>query len=125
MTPQTKTNLKLTDEDTRNEAIERLGTYFPLQITGYDCTAETVYDVLIKAAVTRQTIEAVCNDLNEMVDGETIRGYLNEQVNVDDLHRLEQQVNQALVAGLPRRLRKTKLEIAIDLHDEPFYGHSP
>jgi len=124
MTPQTKTNFKLTDEDTRNEAIERLGTYFPLPIAGYDCTAETVYDVLIKAAVTRQTIEAVCNDLNEMVDGETIRGYLNEQVKVDDLHGLEQQVNQALVAGLPRRLRKTKLEIAIDLQDEPFYVSS-
>jgi putative transposase len=44
---------------------------------------------------------------------------------VDDLHRLEQQVNQALVAGLPRRIWKPKLEVAIDLHDEPFYGHSP
>ena len=124
MSPQTKPNLKLTDEDTRKEAIERLGRYFPLQIGGYDCTAETVYDVLVKAAVTRQTIEAVCNNLAEMVDGETIRGYLNEQVRVDDLHSLEHQVNQALVAGLPRRVRKTKLEIAIDLHDEPFYGHS-
>lgn len=125
MTSQTKTNLKLTDEDTRHEAIERLGTYFPFQITGYDCTAEMVYDVLVKAAVTGQTIETVCNDLDDMVDGETIRGYLNEQVRADDLHSLEQQVNQALVAGLPRRFRKTKLEIAIDLHDEPFYGHSP
>ena len=125
MIRQTKTNLKLTDEDTRKEAIERLGTYFPLQIDGYDCTAEIVYDVLVKAAVTGQTIETVSNGLAEMVDGETIRGYLNEQVKVDDLHSLEQQVNQALVAGLPRRLRKTKIEIAIDLHDEPFYGHSP
>lgn len=125
MTPQTKPNLKLTDEDTRQEAIERLGTCFPLQIGGYDCTAETVYDVLVKAAVTGQTIEAVCNNLDDMVDGETIRRYLNEQVRADDLHRLEQQVNQALVAGLPRRLRKTRLAIALDLHDEPFYGHSP
>ena len=63
MTPQTKTNLKLTDADTRNEAVARLGTYFPLQIAGYDCTVETVYDVLVKAAVTGQTIEMVCNNL--------------------------------------------------------------
>jgi len=124
MTPHTKPNLKLTDEDTRTEVIERLGSYIPLQIDGYDGTAETVYDVLVKAAVTGQTIETVCNNLDEMVDGETLRGYLNEQVRVDDLHSLEQQVNQALVAGLPRRVRKTKLELAIDLHDEPFYGHS-
>jgi len=122
---QTQTPLKLTDTDTRQEAIERLTTYFPLQVSGYECTAETVFDVLIKAAVTRQTIETVCNDLDGMVNGETIRGYLNEQVKVDDMYRLEQQVNRALVAGLPRRIRKTKLEIAIDLHDEPFYGHSP
>lgn len=125
MIPQTKPGLKLTDEDTRQEAIERLGSYFPLQIDGYDCTAETIYDVLVKAAVTGQSIETVCNNLADMVDGETIRGYLNEQVRADDLHSLEQQVNQALVAGLARRLRKTKLEIAIDLHDEPFYGHTP
>lgn len=124
MIPQTKPNLKLTDEETRKEAIERLGTYFPLQIEGYDCTAETVYDVLVKAAVTGQTIETVCHNLDGIVTGETIRGYLNEQVRVDDLHHLEQQLNQALVAGLPGRVRKTKLEIAIDLHDEPFYGHS-
>lgn len=91
MTPQTKPNLKLTDEDTRKEAIERLGNYFPLQIDGYDCTDETVYDVLVKAAVTGQTIETVCNNLDEMVNGETIRGYLNEQVRADDLHSLEQQ----------------------------------
>ncbi len=64
---QTKTNLKLTDEDTRQEAIERLGTYFPLEISGYNCTPEIVYDVLIKAAVTRQTIESVCKNLDEMV----------------------------------------------------------
>jgi putative transposase len=100
-------------------------TYFPLQVSGYECTAETVFDVLVKAAVTGQTIETACNDLDKVVDGETIRGYLNEQVRVDDLHSLEQQVNQALVPGLPRRIWKPKLEIAIDLHDEPFYGHSP
>jgi len=124
MKTQTKTKLTLTDEDTRQEAVEKLSTYFPLEISGYNCTPEIVYDVLIKAAVTRQTIESVCKNLDEMVDGETIRGYLNEQINLDNFQSLEQQVNQALVAGLPRRLRKTRIEVAIDLHDEPFYGHS-
>ena len=125
MTPETRAPLKLTDEDTRQEAVERLSRYFPLNVSGYQCSAETVFDVLVKAAATKQTIEATCNALKGMVDGETIRGYLNEQVRVDELHRLEQQVNQALTAGLPRRMWKPKLEIAIDLHDEPFYGHSP
>ncbi|MCP4538349.1 MAG: hypothetical protein GY832_14530 [Chloroflexi bacterium] len=59
-----------------------------------------------------------------MVSGESIRGYLNEQIGVDDLCDLERHVNRALVAELPRRLWKAKLQIAIDLHDEPFYGHT-
>ena len=123
--PRTKTTLKLTDRDTRDAAVERLTTYLPLEVDGYACTTETVLDVLIQAAVTCQTIESVCNDLDEIVDGETIRGYLNEQIQVDGLQELERRVNQALVVGLPRRLWKPRLHIAIDLHDEPFYGHTP
>jgi len=125
MTPQTKAPLTLTAEDTRRKATARLSRFIPLQVSGYECATEMVFEVLVKAAVTRQTIEAACNDLEEVVNGETIRGYLNEQVRVDDLHHLEQQVNQALTAGLPRRIWKSKLEIALDWHDEPFYGHSP
>jgi putative transposase len=118
------TTLTLTDKDTHDAVAERLATYLPLEASGYECTTEMVLDVLIKAAATQQTIECVCNDLDGMVSGETIRGYLNEQIKVDDLYDLEQRVNQALVAELPRRLWKTKVQVAIDLHDEPFYGHS-
>jgi len=122
--PHTKATPKLTDTATRDAAVERLATYLPLKVDGYACTTEMILDVLIKAATTRRTIESVCNDLDEMVDGETIRGYLNEQIQIDGLQALERRVNQALVAGLPRRLWKPRLHIAIDLHDEPFYGHT-
>lgn len=125
MTLHTQAKLRLTDANTRDVAIERLATYLPLEVAGYECTTESVLDVLIKAAATQQTIECVCNDLDEVVSGEAIRGYLNKQIRVDDLHELERRVNQALVAGLPKRLWKPKLQIAIDLHDEPFYGHTP
>lgn len=125
MVTKTPSQLKLTDEATRISAIERLKHHLNIQAAGYDCTTEMVLDVLIRAAVTRQTIETVCQELVEVVDGETIRGYLNDQIRVDRLEQLEQQSNQMLVTGLPRRLWKAPLEIAIDLHDEPFYGHSP
>jgi hypothetical protein len=125
MTPAYQTTLTLTDRSTRRAAVERLATYLPLQADGYECTTEAVLDVLVKAASTKQTIEAVCNDLTEMVNAETIRRYINTQITVDDLHELERQVNRALVIGLPRRLWKPRLEIAIDLHDEPFYGQTP
>jgi hypothetical protein len=125
MKVKTGSQLKLTDEATRNEANQRLKKHLNLQAVGYECTTEMVLDVLIRAAVNRQTIETVCHNLSGVVDGETIRGYLNEQIRVEGLAQLERQSNQMLVAGLPRRLRKVPLEIAIDLHDEPFYGHSP
>lgn len=123
--PAQAQSLTLTAEVTRQLAVERLKSHLPLAVNGYDCTTEQVFDVLIRAAVTRQTIETVCQELPEMVEGETIRIYLNQQVQVDDLQRLEQQVNQALTSGLPLRLWKPQVEIAVDLHDEPFYGHSP
>jgi len=120
-----QTTLKLTDEITHQMALNRLSTYLPLQATGYECSTETLVDVLIQMATKQQTIETVCHNLKEIVDGETVRGYLNQQIRVDDLEALEGDVNQALVVGLPRRLFKTKLHLAFDFHDEPFYGHSP
>jgi putative transposase len=125
MVTKPPSQLKLTDEATRAKAIERLKSHLNLQAVGYNCTTDMVLDVLIRAAITGQTIETVCHTLVKVVDGETIRGYLNDQIRVDRLDQLEQQSNQMLVAGLPRRLWKTPLEIAFDLHDEPFYGHTP
>ena len=123
MVRKTPAQLKLTDEATRTRAIERLKNHLNLRAVGYECTTEMVLDVLIRAAVTRQTIETVCHSLAEVVDGETVRGYLNEQIRLDRLDQLEQQSNQMLVAGLPRRLWKTPLQIAIDLHDELSITH--
>ena len=69
MTRQTEATLKLTDEDRRQEVVERLVTSLPLQVSGYECSTETVIDVLVKAAVTGQTIETTCKELDNMVDG--------------------------------------------------------
>lgn len=75
MVAKTPTQLKLTDKATRIRAIERLKSHLHLQAAGYECTTEMVLDVLILAAVTRQTIETVCNTLAEVVDGEVRRLY--------------------------------------------------
>jgi len=57
MKVKTGNQLKLTDEATRNEANQRLKKHLNLQAVGYECTTEMVLDVLIRAAVNRQTIE--------------------------------------------------------------------
>jgi hypothetical protein len=38
---------------------------------------------------------------------------------------IETATNACLQSALPRWLRRRALEVAIDLHDEPYYGHSP
>jgi hypothetical protein len=117
--------MTLTDRDVRNEVVARLSKYLPLSVAGYDCTTEMVWDVLAKAAATQKTVEAVCSDLKDVSDSNTIRAYLNEQITVDDLAELERRVNAALVEGIPARVWSKAQEVSFDLHDEPFYGHSP
>src|SRR5262249_20207255 len=55
-------------------------------------------------------------------DPHTIRGYLNDQLRVEELPELEQQLNAALAAEVPRRVRRQAQEVAIDYHDRPYYG---
>jgi putative transposase len=122
---RSKQALILTDRDVRDRAVARLSRHVPLSVAGYDCTTEMVLDVLIKAAVTQKTVEAVCSDLKDVSDSNTIRAYLNEQIRADDLAELEGRVNAALVEGIPARVWSRAREVSFDLHDEPFYGHSP
>lgn len=83
---------------------------------------QTVIDVLLQAAVTRSSIEAVCKTLNVGVSSNTIRTYLNQALSKEHFGDLEREVNRVLGQEIPRPLRNHKLQIAIDCHDESFYG---
>lgn len=111
--------IKLTDRDIRDEAVDRLRKHLPLSVSGYQCTTEMLLDVLIKAAVTKKTVEAVCNDLLNVSDSNTIRAYLNEQIEADGLAKLERRANTTLVEGLPAHVRAKDREVAFDFHDNP------
>jgi hypothetical protein len=41
---------------------------------------------------------------------------------VEELPALERQLNAALVAEVPRQVRRHAQEVAIDYHDRPYYG---
>jgi putative transposase len=102
-----------------------LEKHLPLAADGYCCTSETLYQVLIGVGVKQGTIESVCAELADAPDGETVRGYLNEQLRVEDLPRLERQINAALSANWPKKLRRGgPIEVAMDFHDRPYYGRS-
>ena len=96
-----------------------------LEAEGYCCDGEMLVDVLIKAASENSSIESACQELSDVADSNTIRERLNEQFNVADLWEQEARLNQALAHHIPDKMPRGGLEIAIDCHDEPFYGKSP
>jgi Transposase DDE domain len=115
---------KLTDQDGLTHARTRLRDHLPLQAKGSVCTTEDLLHVLLGVAVTQGTIEAVWADLPGTPNPETIRRYLNLQLRAEDLTLLEEQVNAALADDIPLRVMTAARDVAIDLHDSPYYGTS-
>jgi hypothetical protein len=92
---------------------------------GYSCNRQTVSDMVIKASVTGAAIEGTCNSMEDTPTGMTVRTYLNEELSVTQLPEIERKMQIQLQADLPRRLWKRPLDLAMDFHDEPFYGKDP
>jgi len=94
----------------------------PLNADGYKCTTDDLFKVLLGLAATKSTVEAVCAELVGAPNPQTIRGYFNDQLRVEDLPALEAQLNTALAAEVPRHVRRQSQGVAIDYHDRPYYG---
>ena len=120
--PMTYDRPELTDQEVLLHAQEGLKEHLPLHAEGYKCTTDDLWRVLLGVAANRGTLESVCADLVGTPDPHTIRGYLNEQLCVEELPELEQQLNAALAAEVPERVRRQAQEVAIDYHDRPYYG---
>jgi hypothetical protein len=115
---------RLNAEDVRAVTENLLKEHLSVEAEGYKVTTSMVLNVLVKAAVEKRSIESVCMDLEEVVDGNTLREALNRTLKVEELRRHEAEFNAALAACLPVEMPKQGLEMAIDFHDEPFYGQS-
>jgi len=105
-------------------ARSRIGQFLPLSAEGYACTTEQLLDVLLAVSANKDTIEQVCADLQIKVGAETIRGYFNFQLKVENLCSLQEAVNLALQASVSSELKGQNLEVAIDFHDQSYYGKS-
>ena len=114
--------LGLNAQEVLHHAQTLLEEKLPLKAEGYKCTTDDLFKVLLGVAAMRGTLEAVCANLIGTPDPQTIRGYFNEQLHVEDLPALEQQLNAALAAEVPRHVRRQAQEVAIDYHDRPYYG---
>jgi hypothetical protein len=123
--PMTNDTLKLSDQKVLNEARKVLKEHLPLEADGYKCTTDNLYDALLGVAVNRGTLQVICKDWLGLVEPETIRGYFNRQLRVEELPELERRLNAALASQLPARIKRQPQNVAIDLHDRPYYGKQP
>jgi len=93
-----------------------------IEANGYCCKTDMIFDLLMKASAECSSLEAVCADLEEVADSNTIREYVNKYLPVDQLSQQEEDANQALAECIPEKMERKGIEIAVDFHDEPFYG---
>jgi putative transposase len=113
---------ELKANDVHAYTLEMLKEHLKIKVDGYICKTDMILNVLIKASAENSSLEAACADLEETADSNTIREYLNEALPIKELREQEKQVNKVLESGTPEDLVRTDIEIAIDFHDEPFYG---
>lgn len=115
---------RLSAEDVRVVSEELLKKHLSLDVDGYKLTTGMALNVLMKAAIEQRSIESVCADLAGVVDSNTLREALNRELTATDLRKHEAQFNEALADCIPAAMPRRGLEMAVDFHDEPFYGKS-
>jgi putative transposase len=120
--PTPAQSIQLTDQQTLHDTMIVGQHYIPLTANGYRCQTADLWRLLLAAAARRTTIEATCADLTGAPDANTVRGYLTEQLSPAAISDLEQQWNDLLRTLLPDWLRGRPQDIAVDFHDEPYYG---
>jgi putative transposase len=96
--------------------------HLPLTADGYRCHTDDLWRLLVGAAARQTTLEAICADLTAAPAANTIRGHLSTQLATQAIADWEQHWNDALAAMLPDWVPARPQEVAIDFHDEPYYG---
>lgn len=110
----------LTDSETLKETLECLAENLSIETQGA-CDQKTLFEILVRAASSADSIENTTKTLKKAPSGNDIRYHLNK---IDNFEELEKQINQALKSRIPVGIEKGRLKIAIDLNLIPYYGHN-
>jgi DDE family transposase len=113
---------KLTDQKVLEQTRTVLATHLTLQAEGTKCTTADLIDFLVGVTAQASSLQAVGSERAAGPQPDTVRGYLNAQLALADLPARLQEVNAALASQLPARVRRQPVEVALDLHDRPYYG---
>lgn len=112
----------LNAEDVRAMMLDRMENHQSLKTEGYRSTTKETFNLLLKAVAEGSSLEAVCADSRGVVHSNTLREQINAAMDVAELRQQEAEMNAALAAAIPTGMPRGGLEVAIDTHDEPFYG---
>ena len=116
---------RLNANDVRHQTMQTLTKHISLHANGYRCTTQMVLDVVLKASAEQSSVEATCADLEHVAGSNTVREYLNTALDIAELRQQEAEMNTALAEGIPVSMKRSGVEVAVDFHDEPFYGKRP
>lgn len=112
----------LNAEDVRAMMLNTMERHLSLKTEGYRSTTDETFNLLLRAVAEGSSLEAVCADSCGGVDSNTLREQLNAALDVYELRQQEAEMNAALATAIPAGMPRGGLEVAIDTHDEPFYG---
>ena len=111
----------LTDKENLNEVVECLRENIPISSKKTE-SEKDLYNIIIGAAASADSIENTSNKLDKPYTGRTVRNYLVN--NFQDFQELEAQINKTLKSKLPRGIRKRKHKLAIDINLIPYFRPS-
>ena len=112
----------LNAEDVREMMLNTMERHLTVKTDGYRCTTDQTFNLLLKAVAEGSSLEAVCADSCGTADSNTLREQMNAALNACQLRQQEVEMNAALASAIPAGMPRGGLEVAIDTHDEPFYG---
>jgi len=110
----------LTRAHVHHHAEHLLQAHLRLDDYGDTCPATTLLAVVFAACARLTSLFAAALGLRDAPSGETVRKAL--LANLPDADELERRFNRALVADLPRALRRRRQRLAADLTLVPYHG---
>ena len=117
---RSQTEYIIAKADVHAYAEDWLGTALRLEYSGYKCTTSMLLQILLIAAARVVSLFAACRDLADAPSDQTIRNALF--ATLPEIDELQRRLNLALVAHVPKALRRKSRMVAIDLTLIPYHG---
>ena len=124
----TQHKLLIFNEQVHQAILKIVQKHLPLEISARDLDDKKLWEIVCHASVEQGYIESSCRVLKDAPSGNTVRAHLIDALGDGDqaLDQLEEELNRALQAQLPRgvrrKLQSQAWEAAGDWVDIPYHG---